>query len=55
MTLAPILIAPNCKKPFQGHSVASQLAAGAALTQLDEIGRYRVIYFYSKKLSFSKS
>ena len=51
ITEAPILVSPDWKKPFRGHVDASQTAIGGTLTQLDENGRYRVIAFYSKKLS----
>ena len=51
ITTAPILIAPDWKKPFQGHVDASEYGVGCTLTQLDDAGRERVIAFFSKKLS----
>ena len=51
ITTAPILIAPDWKKPFQGHVDASEYGVGGTLTQLDDDGRERVIAFFSKKLS----
>jgi len=51
ITTAPILVAPDWKKPFRGHVDASEFGVGGTLTQLDETGRDRVIAFFSKKLS----
>ena len=54
ITSAPILIAPDWKKPFRGHIDASETAVGGTLTQLDADGRDRVIAFFSKKLSLAE-
>lgn len=43
ITSAPVLVAPDWKKPFRGHIDASQVAVGGALTQLDDNGKDRVI------------
>ena len=51
ITSAPILVAPNWKKPFRGHIDASEFAVGGTLTQLDEVGNDRAIAFFSRKLS----
>ena len=51
ITTAPILVAPDWKKPFRGHIDASEFAVGGTLTQLDDSGNDRVIAFFSKKLS----
>ena len=51
ITTAPILIAPDWKKPFQGHVDASEYGVGGTLTQSDDSGRDRFIAFFSKKLS----
>ena len=51
ITSAPVLVAPDWKKPFRGHIDASERAVGGTLTQLDENGRDRVISFFSKKLA----
>lgn len=51
ITTAPILVAPNWKKPFRGHVDASEFGVGGTLTQLDDAGRERAIAFFSKKLS----
>ena len=52
---APILVAPDWKKPFRGHVDASQLAVGGTLTQLDRNGKDRVVSFFSKKLTSTEA
>ena len=54
ITTAPILIAPDWKKPFRCHIDASSAAVGGTLTQLDESGHDKVIAFFSKKLSLTE-
>lgn len=51
ITSALVLFPPDWEKLFRGHIDASHKAVGGTLTQLDEIWKYRVIAYFSKKLS----
>lgn len=51
LTSAPILRAPDWKKPFRCHVEAMQESVGGNLTQFDDEGRERVVAYYSRRLS----
>ena len=55
ITNSPVVVSPDCSKPFRCHIDSSQTAVCGNLAQLDENGRDLVIAFYSKKLSPTES
>lgn len=51
ITTAPVLSAPNRKKPFMFHVDASKLAVGGIITQKDDVGRETVVVHFPRTLS----
>ena len=51
MSTAPVLIPPEWNKPFEVHVDASNFAIGSVLSQKNEEGHDRPIYFSSRQLS----
>ena len=51
LSTAPVLIPPDWSKPFEVHVDASNFAIGSVLSQKNEEGHDRPIYFSSRQLS----
>lgn len=51
MLSAPVLISPDYSKPFSIHCDASTVGIGSVLTQTDDEGHDRPIFYFSKKLN----
>lgn len=51
MLSAPVLISPDYSKPFTIHCDASNVGIGSVLTQTDDEGHDRPIYYFSRKLN----
>jgi RNase H-like domain found in reverse transcriptase len=48
---APVLLLPDCLKPFRLITDASEYALGAILEQADELNHFHPIAYYSKSLN----
>ena len=51
LSAAPVLIPPDWSKPFEVHVDASNFAIGSVLSQKNDEGHDRPIYFSSRQLS----